>query len=214
MKTIYLNLKENHDKNDIIKAGNALKNGDLVIFPTDTVYGLGAVYDNEQAISKIFNIKNRNLNKPLNVLISDISMLDLLAKNISQDHLNLMSAFWPGPLTIILDKKETVLDIITSGLSTIGIRIPNNNIALDLIKCVGKPIVTTSANLSGDSSSVDATHSLNIFNNKVSYILDGGESSLKLDSTIVHMNKDKPEILRNGSISLNDINLVLEKERI
>lgn len=214
MKTIYLNLKENHDKNDIIKAGNALKNGDLVIFPTDTVYGLGAVYDNEQAISKIFNIKNRNLNKPLNVLISDISMLDLLAKNISQDHFNLMSAFWPGPLTIILDKKETVLDIITSGLSTIGIRIPNNNIALDLIKCVGKPIVTTSANLSGDSSSVDATHSLNIFNNKVSYILDGGESSLKLDSTIVHMNKDKPEILRNGSISLNDINLVLEKERI
>ena len=209
MKTTYLDFRKHYNKNNITHAGNALKRGELVIFPTDTVYGLGTVYDNKEAIYKIFDVKNRDLNKPLNVLISDISMLNLLAKNVSEAELKLMSAFWPGPLTIILEKEETVLDIITSNLNTIGVRIPNNKIALDLINYVGKPIVTTSANISGNLSLTDATCALDVFNNKVSYVLDGGESKLKLASTIVCIKENKPIILRNGSISLNDINSVL-----
>lgn len=209
METTYLDFRKYYSKNNIAYAGNALKNGELVIFPTDTVYGLGAVYDNKEAIYKIFGVKNRDLNKPLNVLISDMSMLNLLAQNVSEAELKLMSAFWPGPLTIILEKKETVLNLITSNLNTIGVRIPNNQIALDLINYVGKPIVTTSANISGNLSSTDADHALDIFNNKVSYVLDDGESKLKLASTIVYIEENKPKILRNGSISLNDIDSIL-----
>ncbi len=214
MKTIYLDLKNYNNINKLNEVADALKMGRLAIFPTDTVYGLGAIYDNENAVSSIFDIKKRNLGKPLNVLISNLSMLDIIAKNISNMDLKLMSGFWPGPLTIILDKQENVSNTITAGLNTIGVRIPNNKIALDLINLVGKPIVTTSANISGNLSCTDASSAFDIFNNKVSYILDGGESNLKLASTIVRINDNKVEILREGNISLNDINSILFKKGI
>ena len=154
-------LKINPKKIDLAKieiAAEEIKKGNLVAFPTETVYGLGADALNEQAITKIFQAKERPFNDPLIVHIEDVKELNRLSKHIPPLALKLAKAFWPGPLTLVMKKSELVSDIITAGLDTVAVRMPADNIALSLIRESQTPIVAPSANLFGKISPTSAQH--------------------------------------------------------
>ncbi|MCL2256111.1 MAG: L-threonylcarbamoyladenylate synthase, partial [Firmicutes bacterium] len=154
---------------------NAIKNGDVVAFCTETVYGLGADVFNEEAIRKIYSLKGRESDNPLIVHISDISQVNELVKEVPDKALKLMQKFMPGPISIVLNKSDKVPDIATAGLKTVAIRMPKNKSALELIKCAGTPIVAPSANISGSPSPTIATHVENDFKENLQYVLDGGQ---------------------------------------
>ena len=210
MKTELFNFTNDYNKNIIVKLGKKIEKGSIGIFPTDTVYGIGCNAFNENKIKELFSIKKRDFSKPINVLISDIKMLDDLVENISVEEKNLINAFWPGALTIIFNKKNTVSDILTSNLNTIGIRMPNNNIALNLIKSSNVPIATTSVNISGYTSGINVYDFIDDFNQNVDFIIDNGDTKIKKASTIVQIINNKACILREGSISQEQINKVLK----
>ena len=152
MKSKYANLKERIDINKIKEASEEINNGNIVLFPTETVYGIGANALDETAVSKIFKAKGRASDNPLIVHISDLSMLDKLVNNIGEIEQKLISNFWPGPLTIIFDRKNCIPNNVTAGLDTVGIRMPNNEIARKLIEFANTPIAAPSANISGKPS--------------------------------------------------------------
>ncbi|MBU1160396.1 threonylcarbamoyl-AMP synthase, partial [Patescibacteria group bacterium] len=153
MKTKIIKINPNKPEISKIKtAAKILKQGGLVAFPTDTVYGLGADAFNVHAVKKIFQVKKRLTNKPLIILIANKKTVYKLAKNVSINAKKLINKFWPGPLTIVFKKSQIVPEIITGNLDTVGIRMPDNKIALNLIKEAKTPIVATSANISGKLS--------------------------------------------------------------
>lgn len=199
-----------YDKKMIDYCVNELKNGNIGILPTDTVYGIGCDSLNIYALEKLYNIKNRNLNKPINVLVSDISMVNKFVKNISPIEQKLMETSWPGALTIIFDKSELVPDILTSGLDTIGIRMPDNKVCLEIIKQYGTPLAMSSANISDKAPDLDLNSLLSDFNNKVSFIVNDEDINKGIPSTIVRVENNTIHILRKGSISSEDIKNVLE----
>lgn len=203
MKTIIFNTES--DKDYINYAAEKLKNGAIGIFPTDTVYGIGCNAFDENAIKKLFKLKLRDYSKPINVLISDKKMLDLLVDNVSEKEQKLIDAFWPGALTIIFNKKNTIPDLLTSNLNTIGVRMPNNQTCLNLLNSTGTPIATTSANISNEVPGIKISDFYNTFNNKVDFILDSGISDIKIASTIVQIVDNVPYILREGSITKKQI---------
>ncbi len=190
--------------NNISEAAQIIKKGGLVAFPTETVYGLGANAFNPFAVAKIFELKERPSFDPLIVHIASFDDLTILAKGISENVMRLAKHFWPGPLTIVLPKSEIVPDIVTSGLLTVGIRMPANSIALELIKRSNCPIAAPSANKFGHLSPVSAYHVKKQIPD-VDYILDGGNSSVGIESTIVSIEGDICQLLRPGSITLEDI---------
>ncbi len=191
---------------DLKSLSNILINGGVGIFPTDTVYGIGCNAFDDLAIKKLFDYKKRDLSKPINVLISNKKMLDKLVNNISDIEQKLMDSFWPGALTIVFKKIPNVSDLLTAGLDSIGVRMPNNQICLELIDNVGLPLATSSANISNEPPITYINENLiKNFNNKVDFILDFGKIDTILPSTIVRVNDDKINILREGPISLNDI---------
>ena len=175
------------------------------IFPTDTVYGIGCDSLNIQAINDLYGIKNRNLNKPINILVSNVDMVKKYVKNINEIEYILIEKFWPGSLTIIFDKSDIVPDILTSGISTVGIRMPNNEICIDLINKLGVPIATSSANISDEAPAIEIDSKLiNDFNDKVNFIIDTGKTNGK-PSTIVRVENNEIKILREGHITKNEI---------
>lgn len=201
MDTVLLNSKAEN----IGYAANILKNNGVGIFPTDTVYGIGCNAFSNEAIQKLFLFKERNYAKPINVLVSNKNMLNDLADSISSEEQKLIDAFWPGALTIIFHKKRGISDLLTSNLSTVGVRMPNNAVALKLLNQVGIPLATTSANLSGKSAGVNVSDFYNEFNNKVDFIIDDGKSAIGTASTIVQVIDGIPHILREGSITKEQI---------
>lgn len=203
MKT-YLFKKQ--DNSTIIDSAVAiLKNGGIGIFPTDTVYGLGCDCLNIDAINKLYISKNREFNKPINILVSNINMINKFVKNINHIEQKLIEYFWPGALTIIFDKTNLISNLLTSNLSTIGIRMPNNKICLELIEKYGSPLATTSANLSDETPALSVNDKLKQdFNNTVDFIIDSGELN-GTPSTIVRVDNNEIIILRNGSITKSDI---------
>lgn len=204
MKTQILELPYNNKK--LNYCVEELKKGNVGIFPTDTVYGIGCDALNVSSLKKLYKIKKRNYNKPINILISDINMIYKFTKNINNIHKRLIENFWPGSLTIIFDKSEIVPDILTSNMNTIGIRMPNNKICLDLITTFGSAIATSSANISEECPSTRVTDSLiNNFNNQVSFIINSGATKLCVPSTIVKVENNEIIILRKGSITKSDI---------
>lgn len=209
MKTALLN---GESRKEIDFAANILINGGIGIFPTDTVYGLGCNALNTEAINQLFVLKNRDYSKPINVLISNLDMLTNLVANISYIEEVLIRNFWPGALTIIFDKKDSVSNILTSNLNTIGIRMPNNPIALELISKTNLPIATTSANISGNNPGIQLSDFYDDFKDKINFIIDFGNSKLQIPSTIVRVNNNDVIILREGSISKKDIQKVLGKK--
>ena len=203
--TVYYNFTNNFDNRIVGNLADLLLNGSVGIFPTDTVYGIGCNAFNEKSINEIFDIKKRSFKKPINVLVCNIDMVKSLTSEISNLEYKLMEKFWPGPLTIIFKKNNNIPQALTSGLNTIGIRMPENDICLSLIEQANVPLATTSANISNNSAIVNGNYLLEIFNSKVDFIIDSGISKIGLASTIVSVEDNIITILRNGPITKDDI---------
>lgn len=181
-----------------------LKQNRCVIIPTETVYGIGGNALSKEAVENIFAIKERARTNPLNVLIADFEMVNMLATGYNSVEEKIMKKFWPGPLTIILDKKEEVPDIVTGGNKTIGVRIPDCDVTRNIIRKANMPLACPSANLSGKPSGTKVTDIQNEFNEKVRYIVDNGESKLGIESTVVKVIDNKACILRPGFVTKED----------
>lgn len=192
----------------IVEAGNMIRRGELVAFPTETVYGLGANGLDPVACQKIFAVKGRPSDKPLSLHVSTVEMIDRIA-HITPNAERLIKKFLPGPLTLILQKKSIVPDEVTRGLSTVGIRMPANDIALTLIDKAGVPIAAPSANLSDHPAPSNAQAVLNDLDGRIHLILDGGACAIGISSTIVDVATLK--ILRAGAITSEMINNVFEE---
>lgn len=205
MKSKYINLKENRDYEKIKDASEAIKQGKLVLFPTETVYGIGANALDENAVKKIYEAKGRASDNPLIAHISNLKMLKKLVKEVGDIEKKLIDAFWPGPLTIILNKTEIVPKIITAGLETVAIRMPSNEIARKLIEYSETPIAAPSANISGKPSGTLVEDILQELDGKVEYIIDGGKVDIGVESTVVRVIENKVHILRPGKITKEEI---------
>jgi len=200
-------------EDELYLAVDALKNGDVIAFPTETVYGLAANAFDEKAVKKIYQIKGRPNDNPLIVHISDTTMLESVAKDIPAIAYELLAKFSPGPLTLILKKSDKLASGV-SKLSTVGIRIPSHLVALRLIKESGLPLAAPSANI---STRVSATRSQYVYDDlvgKINYIVDGGDCLVGIESTILDLTKPVPTILRPGSITAKDLLSVLSKVKI
>lgn len=206
MKTKYFDWKNNVDESELNKIKEILDNDGVIIFPTDTVYGIACNCFSEKAIKKVFDIKKRPENKPINVLSNSLDKIKLVSRNINEKEEFLINKYMPGALTIILDKNEKVSDILTAGLDTIGVRIPKNNISLRILENVSYPLATTSANISGDSAGIKITDFLKEFDGVVDAIIDGGETDLKVASTIVRVESgNKLKIIREGTLKIKEM---------
>ena len=190
---------------DIQAAGEVLKQGGIVAFPTDTVYGLGAVFDDEKAVRKIFAAKGREEKKPLSILVADSAQVELLSEiksgEMAQKAERLMEKYWPGALTLIFQKKPGIPDAVTAGGETIGIRMPDMELTRELIRAAGKPLAAPSANTSGKRSSVSAREVLEDLDGKIDMVIDGGTCPVGVASTVVDMTGETPVILREGVIT-------------
>ncbi len=193
----------------LTEAAECLKGGGLVAFPTETVYGLGANALNSQAVENIFRAKGRPQDNPLIIHIANREMLYSLVKTVPAAAEKLMDAFWPGPLTIIFEKSDAVPLQVTAGLSTVAIRMPSHPAALYLIEKSGVPVAAPSANLSGSPSTTRASHVIRDLTGRVDYIIDGGACRVGLESTVLDLTGDIPQILRPGGVSLEELRAVL-----
>ena len=200
---------QNPDLEKIKFAANKIMEGKLVAFPTETVYGLGANALDKNAVAKIFAAKGRPADNPLIVHISSNEELSPLVSIIPRFAEKLIKHFWPGPLTIIFPKKNLVPDITTANSPFVAIRQPNHPVALLLIKEAGVPIAAPSANLSGRPSPTTADHVINDLYGKVDIIIDSGEVSVGVESTVLNLTGKIPQILRPGGLSLEEIENVL-----
>lgn len=194
---------------DIQRAVALLRQGELVALPTETVYGLGADALNPQAVAKIFAAKGRPSDHPLIVHLPDAEQLTLWARDIPREAIALARAFWPGPLTLILKKEEGVPDIVTGGQDTVGLRVPNHPVALELLRAFGSGVAAPSANRFGRISPTTAEHVRQELGDRVPLILDGGPCQVGLESTILDLSRDVPVILRPGAIGVDDIARVI-----
>jgi len=205
---------EKIDLNKIKMAAEEIKQGNLVAFPTETVYGLGADVYNKEAVTKIFKVKGRPFNDPLIVHIAKIEEIHSLSKYVPPVALQLAKIFWPGPLTLVLKKSELVLDIITAGLDTVAIRMPANNIALSLIRESQTPIVAPSANIFGRTSPTNAQHVEDDLGGKIEMIIDGGKTEVGVESTVLDITVEPVQVLRAGGVSVEQLMKVIGKVKI
>ena len=195
------------------KIGIRLKKGELIIYPTDTVYGVGGVLK-EDTLKKIYEAKTRSFSSPLIALVNSLDKVDEIAI-ISDEHREkinkLIERFWPGGLTIILKKRENVPAIMVSNGETVGVRMPNHKLALDIIESAGGILATTSANISGEATPSSFVEISPIFKKRVDIVIDGGKCPIGTASTIIDMSKSKISILREGSISKEEIENIIGK---
>lgn len=189
-----------------------IQQGELVAFPTDTVYGLGADATNEAAVQKVFEAKGRPENRPINVLISHPEDILKYTIDVPDDAMKLAKAFWPGPLTLILKSAGNLSPVITAGKDTVGLRIPDNALAQQFIEQCGVPLATPSANSSGRPSPTMASHVMDDLNGKIAGIINGGPTSYGIESTILDFSDaNHPIILRPGNISKEAIEEVIQR---
>lgn len=204
--------KENNIDLEVIK--NELNNNGIIIYPTDTVYGVGASIDSLKGLQKIYEAKERNFNSPLIALLSKVEYIEKVAIIDEEKKIiieKLASEFWPGALTIILNKKENVPGIMVSNGETVGVRIPALKLAQDIIESVGGILPTTSANISGEKTPRSFEELSEKFKERVGVIVDGGKSPLGIESTILDLTKTLPKILREGAIKKETIEKVIGK---
>lgn len=210
MKTIIKKVDKNQiDKEVILEAGEVLKNGGLVAFPTETVYGLGANALDEEAAKKTYAAKGRPSDNPLIVHIADLQALDEITENVPPETEELAFHFWPGPLTMIFEKSDIVPLGTTGGLGTVAVRMPSDLIARDLILAAGGYVSAPSANTSGRPSPTTAQHVAEDLDGKIEMILDGGSVDIGLESTILDMTVTPPMILRPGAITADMLEEVI-----
>lgn len=209
-KTIIYQMNDLDDKIKQHEIAEYIKAGKLVIFPTETVYGLGGNALDPNASKAIYEAKGRPSDNPLIIHIANPDDIYKYAKNIPLDATILMDAFWPGPITFILEKQDIVPYTTTGGLHTVAIRMPDHESALKLIKLSETPIAAPSANTSGKPSSTTFKHVLDDFDGKVDAIIDGGDTTIGLESTVIDLTGD-PAILRPGAITKSMIERILGK---
>ncbi len=202
----------NVNSETIKKAVNHLKNGNLVAFPTETVYGLGADANNPEAVKRIFSAKNRPANHPLIVHLARFEQFDLWAQNIPDSAIKLATHFFPAPLAIILKKRVDVHTLATGGQDTIALRVPNHPVALELLRAFDGGIAAPSANKFCRISPTQAQHVAAELGESVDIILDGGACEIGVESTIIDLSGDKPTLLRFGKITRSELEGVLQME--
>ena len=189
-------------------AARLLAEGELVAFPTETVYGLGAHALDAEAVRGIFAAKGRPADNPLIVHIHDRSQLDGICE-VNDTALRLMDAFWPGPLTIILPRKAAVPNVVTANLDTVAVRMPSHPVAMAMLKACNLPIAAPSANRSGKPSPTSAQHVFTDMDGRIRLIIDGGESDVGLESTVISLAGEKPCILRPGGVTKTMLEAVI-----
>jgi len=212
----YSNQKEDIREEEIQEAAQEIKKGNLVLFQTETVYGIGANALDENAVKKIFIAKGRAQDNPLIVHVSNMQMVEDIVENIGTVERKLIEKFWPGPLTIIFQRKEKELipDVVTANLDTVGIRMPSNLIAQKLIEKAGVPIAAPSANVSGRPSGTKIEDIIAELDGKVEYILDGGFTDIGLESTVIRVKENEINILRPGKITKEQLEEVAKEVKI
>ena len=206
--------RENMDLDALKRAGEILKSGGLVAFPTETVYGLGGDGLHEESSRKIYEAKGRPSDNPLIVHVADMEHLEKIVKKVPKAAYKLAEAFWPGPMTMILEKNDLVPYGTTGGLDTVAIRMPSDPIALELIRQGGGYIAAPSANTSGRPSPTTAGHVAEDLGDAIDMIIDGGQVNIGLESTIVDFTEEVPVVLRPGYISLEMLQEVLGDVRM
>ena len=193
---------------ELAAAGEVIKQGGLVVFPTETVYGLGADGLSPAAVRKIFEAKGRPSDNPLILHVADMQSAEKIGE-INPTARKIMEKFWPGPITVIVRKKDIVPAEVTAGLDTVAIRMPENMIARALIKAAGTPVAAPSANLSGKPSPTAFRHALDDMKGRVDVIIDGGDCDLGIESTVIDTTSDKPLVLRPGGITAEMLREIL-----
>lgn len=194
----------------ILRAAALLRDGRLVAFPTETVYGLGALACDEGAVVALYQAKARPRSKAFSVQVADMSMVSQVAAAVPETAQKLIKAFCPGPITIVLPKRKDISDVVTGGRPTVGVRIPDNQIALKLLKAVGKPLAVPSANISNHHSPLSGADVYTDMFGRLDLILDGGSCSIGRESTIVDCTSAVPTIIREGAISRDRIMRVVK----
>jgi len=213
--TLVLKVNARKPEMDKIRiAADIIRKGGTVAFPTETVYGLGADALNAEAVRKLFEAKKRPPDNPIIVHIASKKGVYRLARNIPKAAENLMVKFWPGPLTLVLKRSRLVPDITVVGLDTIAIRMPNNEVALALLKESGTPIAAPSANLAGKPSPTTAQHVIDDLAGRIDIVLDAGPTKIGVESTVINMTSSPPEILRPGGTPYERLREVLGKVKL
>ena len=212
MKT--LRLKD--DKNGITAAAEILKNGGIVAIPTETVYGLAASAYSDEAILNVFAAKGRPQDNPLIVHIDSAEMLGEVTADIPDEAKVLAAAFWPGPLTMVLKKSDSIADSVSRGLDTVAVRMPENEVAREIIKTSGLPLAAPSANLSGSPSPTSADHVMTDLDGRIDAVVISSDSAVGVESTVVTLVTDPPRLLRPGAVTAEELreyfpNLVIDK---
>jgi len=210
MKTLVLKVdSQEPDVGKIRVAADLIRRGGLVAFPTETVYGLGADALNAEAVSALFEAKKRPLDNPPIVHVGDLRDVYRLSESVPPEADALIEAFWPGPLTLIFQRSKIVPDVTVADLDTIAIRMPNQNVALALIKESNRPIAAPSANLAGKPSPTTAKHVLDDLNGRIDAVLDAGSTPIGVESTVLDMTVDPPQILRPGGTPYEALRKIL-----
>ncbi len=194
---------------DLARAAALLRAGELVAFPTDTVYGVGAVAWERDAVAKLYTAKLRAAEKPIPILLADPADLALVAQVVSDAALQLAERFWPGPLTLVVPRAERVPAEVTAGGASVAVRIPDHELARALIRAAGAPLATTSANLSGGPSPATAEEVAAQLGGRIAMILDGGRCQGGVPSTVLDLTGPEPRLLRAGPITLEQVRSVL-----
>lgn len=202
MHTEIIHLKTNYDY-AIKYTLDILNSGGLFVFPTDTVYGLGCIYDNEESVKKIYDLKGRDFDKPLAAYFSSVEMAESYILKQEKIFEDICRDYLPGALTLVVRKNDKVPDFVTSNQKTLGIRIPDNKFILDLINKLGVPFVGTSANLSNFPSAKSAREAYSIFNNKIELVLEDDASNKGVESTVVSIIDNQIKILRQGAVNIS-----------
>ena len=201
-ETKIYNWEEEISEEELLDVITTIENDGIVIFPTDTVYDIACNCYCERAIDKLYEVKQKAKYKPMTILTDSAEEIFKIVSKVTQKEKELIKKYMPGPLTIVFDKKEGVPNNLTAGLDTIGIRIPNSKIALTILKNLPYPLAITSANMSGKKDGVEISDFINDFDGKVDIIIDGGKTKLQNPSTIVRVENDNIEIIREGNIKL------------
>jgi len=196
----------------IRQAAKVLRAGGLVVFPTETVYGLGADADNPQAVQAMFAAKGRPADHPVIIHLAEAALLEQFAADVPSAARQLAAAFWPGPMTLVLRKSTRVNDLVTGGLATVGLRVPSHPVAQKLLQVFGGPIAAPSANRFGRVSATRAEHVLDELAGCVDLVLDGGPCEVGLESTIIDVSSESPAVLRPGAITAEQIATVLRSD--
>jgi L-threonylcarbamoyladenylate synthase len=215
MKTLVLKVDPRRpSKQKICTAADLIKRGRLVAFPTETVYGLGADALNADAVLAVFKAKRRPHDNPPIVHVADTKTVGRLAVDIPTAAGRLMKKFWPGPLTLILKRSKNVPEVTVAGLDTIAIRMPRHKVALELIRSSECPISAPSANLSGKPSPTTAQHVLEDLNGRIDAVLDAGPTRIGVESTVLDLTADPPQVLRPGGVSFESLKQILGEVRL